>query len=100
MIRGAEGSAKSCSRAGGGYGRQNNAGCETCAREAIALPRFLIRSEEEQLVFPHRATEAESELVLLQHRFWKSGSLHKKVVRVEDVVANELEQCTVECARS
>ena len=60
----------------------------------FAMP--LVVAEEERLVLDQRAAERATELVLREVRFGAAGAVVEKVVRIERVVAVELEAAAVE----
>ena len=69
--------------------RRRNVADGTACR--CGLARALIIGEEERLVVDDRSAHRASKLVLVERRFRQSGGVGEEVVRVEIVVAQELE---------
>jgi hypothetical protein len=56
----------------------------------------LVRTEKQQLVLHHWTAKREAELVLFEHTSWLTCSVSEKIVRIENIVAQEFEDRAVE----
>ena len=69
-------------------------------RDAIALPRALVTTEVEELVLFDWAADSSPELILLQHLLLRPAlrivTVIKEIVRVELLIAEELEKRSVD----
>src|SRR5712692_10092676 len=68
-------------------------------RERLADSLALIAQEEKRFVLEYRTTQAPAELILAERRYG-SGCGVEEVFRIENVVADELEQAAVTTVRS
>src|SRR4029079_1289856 len=68
------------------------------ASDLLVAPHFrpFIAHEEEYAVAPHRASQVAAVLVPSQRRLWQASGVREEAVRIQFLVAEELEQRAVE----